>query len=68
MLLSQVLQLSAENLWICIKNPYFCIPLRRKGLIEKMAERDGGHVYFKINIAGAEKIATFAARSGMTES
>jgi hypothetical protein len=27
-----------------------------------------GRIYFKINVAGAEKIATFAARSGMTGS
>jgi hypothetical protein len=29
---------------------------------------DGSRIYFKINVAGEEKIATFAARSGRTES
>lgn len=29
---------------------------------------DESGIYFKINVAEEEKIATFAARSGMTES
>jgi hypothetical protein len=34
-----------------------------------MAQSDReGNIYFKINIAGDEKIATFAARIGRTES
>ena len=33
----------------------------------KGRHRDSG-IYFKINIAGEEKIATFAARFGRTES
>jgi hypothetical protein len=30
--------------------------------------RSEGRIYFKINVAGEEKIATFAARFGRTES